>query len=642
MDHFFSLIYSIFILFSLFIFHITYYSIFLQNDDSNVNKYLLNTNRNRDYTFNSKNRFLSSLTKDLLNQTFINITNPNYFNKRKNLNIWNTQLKEKLFDGEVKYTNITNNITKSGLINMRIFIPNERKIFQDENPTFKMRIIENKTIDNWMFISKNIKLKKLFDIYDELKEVNENITMHFYNESFMNLSYISKLERGEYFSLPFDKKICNITYTFNFLVDYLNKTVNDKTWKEKEVAGIKGSLYSEDCQIKMIFNLEKHSNTYFKIINSIVLYCLFLSLLSLLHLFCTKLIINKIDFSAVNHSSISIFTICQNIIWNSYCCYSHFYLLLNFIEFKIYFAIVCVLYFFNFGILEFPLLYQLLSLKYSHIINDVLTYRKKLIQFCFIFYIIMLFCFIFAMKCFYSPIFIFFSYASTFIPQIIYNIKKKNRVSFPLIYIINLFLNRIYPSFYFCAFENNFLKIPTNKYSLCINIIFLIFLVIILYSQTLFGPRWFIFIKNNDEYDFYIDEKKLRKIKKNETDNLDCLICLLPILPSKKNTNNNENNVNTENGFGFNETDNLVIEVNNINIENFENKKLCKFKYNNKCFGEKSIFFNFHEFSKNIHNLPYMITPCKHVFHADCLEEWFKMKKECPSCRSIITQEMYD
>ena len=70
--------------------------------------------------------------------------------------------------------------------------------------------------------------------------------------------------------------------------------------------------------------------------------------------------------------------------------------------------------------------------------------------------------------------------------------------------------------------------------------------------------------------------------------------------------------------------------------------KFCYFKYRNKYVGDKSIFLNFHEFSKNIFDKPYMITPCNHVFHSDCLEEWFKMKKECPNCRTEITQDMYN
>lgn len=648
MDYFFSFIYCIFILLSLF------YISLIHNSNTKKDDYFfdINTNDNSDDNDNnlyiSKKRRLSSFTKYELNESSLNISlkYQQYFHKKKILNLWDTQLKEKFFDGEVNYTNYTyiyNQKNNTGTMQLRIFIPNEKKIWEDENPTFKIRIKENKKIDKWIFISKYIKLRSFLDIYDEIKEVNENITMHYYNETFFNLSYMSKFERGEYFNLPNDKKICNISYIFNFVVDNINKSANSKTWIEKEITGIKGALLSEDCKIKMEFNLQKHSSTFYSIYNKIIIYCLFSSILSILHALCTKLLMNKIDFSAVNHSSISIFTICQNIIWNSYCCYSHFYLLLTYLEYKIYFAIICALYFFNFGVLEFPLLYQLLSLKYSHMINDVLTYRKKLIQFCFIFYIIMLFCFIFAMRCFYSSAFIFFSFAITFIPQIIYNIKKKNRVSFPIIYIINLILNRIYPSFYFCMFENNFLRIPNNKFSEVVNIIFLLLFSLVLYTQTLFGPKWFIPVKDENEYDFYIDEKKLRKIKKNETDSLECLICLLPIIPTKTvNTGNNDGNNNNDNGFSFNETDNLVLDVNDINIDNIGNNKLCKFKYNNRCFGENSILLNFHEYSKNINNLPYMITPCKHVFHSDCLEEWFKMKKECPSCRNIITEEMYD
>ena len=645
MDYFFSLIYSIFILFSLLQLNIIYNS-YNSNEIDFSDKEI--TNNNKLYnSYNKNSRQLSSLT----NESLLNISNSyhNYFLKKKFLNLWNTQLKEKFFDGEVNYTylsgqinNITNTTYNTGYMNLRLFFPNEGRILQDENPTFKMRILENKTIDKWIFIAKYIKLRYFFDIYDEIEKINENISMHYYNETFFNLSYMSRFEHGEYFGLPFNKTICNISYTFNFLLNSINKTNNNKTWNEKEISGIKGSLYSKDCKIKMEFNLEKHSNTYYKLYNHIFLYCLFSAFLSLFHSICTKIFINKIDFSAVNHSSISIFTVCQNIIWNSYCCYSHFYLLLSFIEFKFFFGIICTLYFFNFGVYEFPLLYQLLALKYSHMINDVLTYRKKLIQFCFIFYLTMLFCFIFAMKCFYSTNFIFCSFAFTFIPQIVYNINKKNRVSFPIIYIIDLILNRIYPSFYFCMFKNNFLRIPTNKISEIFNIIFLLSLSGLLYSQTLFGPEWFFPIKDITEFNFYLDEKELRKIKKNETDSLECLICLLPIIPQKKiNANNNENN--NDNSFAFNETDNLVIEVNDNNIiSTLENKKCCKFKYSNRCFGEKSILLNFHEFSKNINNLPYMITPCKHVFHSDCLEEWFKMKKECPSCRNIITQEMYD
>ena len=440
--------------------------------------------------------------------------------------------------------------------------------------------------------------------------------------------------------------LCNFQYNLHFIE---NNITNNYTAKNitnnftnitdiKEIIGITGSINSDNCKIKMDFNLIKHSKAIKEYSSNIIIYCLLFSFISLFHLIDTKLLVNKVDLSMVNCNSICIFTVCQNIIWNCYCCYNHFFLLLNYMEYKLFFLLICSLNFINFGFIEFPLLYQLLSLKYSPLINDVLAYRKKIIQFCFIFYIVILFSFIYGMRFFYSPSFILFSFVFTWLPQIIFNIYNKNRVSFPIIYIITEILNRIFPSFYFNIIENNFMKIPNNQKMEITNISILFLLTLLLYSQTLLGPRWFLPMLQVEEYNFYIDEKDLRLLKK-DVDCLECLICLNPIIENKI----NRNIVNYDNGMGFNETDNLVIEVNDNSVNFTDNdKKWCKFKYKNRCFGENSILLNFHEFSKNIMNKPFMITPCMHVFHSECLEEWFKMKKECPNCRTEITPDMYN
>lgn len=33
---------------------------------------------------------------------------------------------------------------------------------------------------------------------------------------------------------------------------------------------------------------------------------------------------------------------------------------------------------------------------------------------------------------------------------------------------------------------------------------------------------------------------------------------------------------------------------------------------------------------------PYMVTPCNHLFHPECLQQWMNVKLECPVCRRSI------
>ena len=32
----------------------------------------------------------------------------------------------------------------------------------------------------------------------------------------------------------------------------------------------------------------------------------------------------------------------------------------------------------------------------------------------------------------------------------------------------------------------------------------------------------------------------------------------------------------------------------------------------------------------------YMVTPCCHVFHEQCLRQWMDVKMECPTCRALL------
>ena len=47
-------------------------------------------------------------------------------------------------------------------------------------------------------------------------------------------------------------------------------------------------------------------------------------------------------------------------------------------------------------------------------------------------------------------------------------------------------------------------------------------------------------------------------------------------------------------------------------------------------------FFSFYKSSSNINNKPFILTPCKHIFHSYCLDKWLEQKKECPNCRKSL------
>ena len=161
-------------------------------------------------------------------------------------------------------------------------------------------------------------------------------------------------------------------------------------------------------------------------------------------------------------------------------------------------------------------------------------------------------------------------------------------------------------------------------------------------------------------FDFYKTPQQLTTELSN-ADEIDCLICLLPLIPKEDdaecisidvNIANNANGANAnslqtqgenvelvyrESGSIHNNLDKQSNDV-VMDSNNNHRKWKCDVKWK-ECV---EMFVDFHEKSMNIHNKPYMVTPCHHAFHAECLESWFKMKKECPSCRNEIPLEMFN
>lgn len=71
-------------------------------------------------------------------------------------------------------------------------------------------------------------------------------------------------------------------------------------------------------------------------------------------------------------------------------------------------------------------------------------------------------------------------------------------------------------------------------------------------------------------------------------------------------------------------------------LPTFCNKMMrCALRFNDRCFNK--IFLSSSKKNKNI-----MLTPCKHIFHADCLNGWVAQKTTCPQCRAELPQIITD
>lgn len=293
-----------------------------------------------------------------------------------------------------------------------------------------------------------------------------------------------------------------------------------------------------------------------------------------------------------------------------------------------------MLYFANFSIFELKLLYNLWRIKNTRYMNDPLILRRKLIQFYFMFYFIMFFSLFYVLKFYFDPPYIYFALIFTWLPQIIFNAIYKNKMSMPLINIVLTSLNKMFIPFYSRGCPENLFQIKSNSTFINICVLSIILEIFFLYSQTVFGPRWFIpkwfrcSARDSADFDFYKTKAEVLAASPN-AENHDCVICLSPLMGNASASNHTSDFIaipvgGEAQGYDYNvQKESYCRKIRIVNCF----KLLKKFSY---------YLIEFHEFESSLNKKPFMLTPCKHCFHTPCLESWFKLKKECPSCRKDI------
>ena len=265
-----------------------------------------------------------------------------------------------------------------------------------------------------------------------------------------------------------------------------------------------------------------------------------------------------------------------------------------------YFGIISIIYFLDIAVVEVKTLFICFKVNYLDY-NDRLYYRTKLMIFGGVFYVFIFLClvlcriFIMNFLCCYSLFFF------TYFFQILHSIRVGIRPPMSVGYIISSSILKLFFIIYLKAYPYNIFGLQSSYLKSFLVSSTVIVEIIILLLQKEYGPRFLVPEKIRCAYyNYYFDDIK---INEHISENPDCIICL----------------------------DKLKIEEIK-NEKDFENNK-----DKNSLFFVSEKFKNFVEYIKvPFKKKPFMITPCDHIFHTECLEQWLKFKNECPYCKREI------
>ena len=634
-----------------------------------------NENKNNNIENNIPSKYLSESTNELrglINTTIEFPLMTEKFRKETQKKVVINSLNGIIYTGNWSSENPQFNIGNkdSGLLYLRFLFFIER-LTGEEIMVILFKCYEDKYVDNW------IEIKSFTNLNSFMENLNKNDTELEDDIKTVTLSapFYYNYKNGQIYSTTFQSnKKCkgqaNLTFPFKHFVLQINNTL-ENTSNDINVTAIDPSQFDfsidSDCGITLNSTLMKDKVSYYEALQQINVYVLLASLISIISVASTILLNYQLASKDQNISAISLFTISQNVLWHSYCCMSHISFGLQYFTFFHKFCIIMGLNLFCYSMVDLRLLFTFWKIKSRFVPSDILV--KSRMRFYLFFYGIFFSFFFFLVRFFYDKMCISILLFLLWTPQIISNVIKNNKIGIPFFYILISTLDRLAIPLYFRGYDDNFIRTKGkgNCTFFAINGAYILFCVIVLYLQMIFGPRFFLPQKlRGNAFDYYKTRQELLLIKPNVAEE-DCVICLIPIFKQededelKKATKIKahqerllkvDNVIPVETNSNLNDTktvksEDISIPVNNqIEIDEEKNgtndikmqekSKCLKTKMSLKCFFCTffQICFTFYKLKENLYNKKYMLTPCNHSFHAICLEEWFAHKKDCPNCRT--------
>ena len=213
-------------------------------------------------------------------------------------------------------------------------------------------------------------------------------------------------------------------------------------------------------------------------------------------------------------------------------------------------------------------------------------------------------------------------------------------------FIIFSTLNKLFLPIYLKGYSYNIFELKPAYAKLFGVIITVVVEVIVLLLQKNYGSTIFIPICfKRFHYNYYYYDNNI--VQEHINIYPECIICLMPLeIDEDENLENDndvrdrliKNEIKTTKKYIMDKSEN-IIEEDNINTSN--SNKIMRLindllgKINELIESIKGLIGSIRTLLKK---KKFMITPCEHIFHRECLEKWMEQKTECPYCRQKIPE----
>ena len=206
-----------------------------------------------------------------------------------------------------------------------------------------------------------------------------------------------------------------------------------------------------------------------------------------------------------------------------------------------------------------------------------------------------------------------FAYLSFWIPQIYRNVMRNCRQALKWEYVVGISILRLTPIVYCYTKQNNTLSIDVDWTAAYILVSWVWLQVLALASQQFLGPR--LFVKESwcpPAYDYH-------PLLHDDEDDVEAGATLpIGFVASASQAKDKDASTKEKASIGDRKIFDCAICMNEIDVP------VVSKSSGKERSGMGSSWFE----RRN-----YMVTPCRHIFHSECLEGWMRLRLVCPICR---------